>query len=106
MNSPGQVSLREYLEQRMDAMDKEHKLQAEELARRLDELNHAHAKQVQDRGEFLTRAVFDQSQKEERSWREQVNNTLAEAKGRATMLAAIMSTAVGIIVLIISKVWK
>lgn len=90
----------------MNAMDKEHSLQADELARRLDELNHAHAKATEDKMQFLPREVFEQSQKEERSWREQVNNTLAEAKGRATILAAIMSIAVGIVVLVISKIWK
>jgi len=106
MPTEEKISLREFVESRFAAFQREHDIQATELSRRLDELNHAHAKSVEDKAQFLPREVFDQSQREERSWREQVNNTLAEAKGRATILAAIMSIAVGIVVLVISKVWK
>lgn len=91
-------------------MDKAICIQSAELARRLDNLNHDHVRSKEDRQQYLTREVFDQSQRAVTAWREQVSATLAEAKGRASTLAAIYAVAsslvVGLIVLIVSRMWK
>jgi signal recognition particle GTPase len=109
--SRGLISaLRESLEQRLLASDVALQLQTKELARRLEDLNHAHQKSIEDRREFLLKETFDISLKEVRSWREQVTITLAEHKGKSSTLAAIYAVAaslvVGLVVLVVGRMWK
>jgi len=44
------INLREYIEKILEMMEKARDLQAKELARRLEELNHAHARMVEEPG--------------------------------------------------------
>lgn len=73
---------------RLSAIDRATELQTTELARRLSDLNHAHQKAVEDRAQFLTREIFDETQQETRRWRDLVAETLAEAKGTVAGAAA------------------
>jgi hypothetical protein len=99
------VSLREF-EQRLAAIDKATELQAKEYERRLSELNHAHAK-AEERDElFLKKEVFEITLAEWRIWRDSVNSMASEAKGRAVMLSSVISIGVGLIVFILSHIWK
>ena len=70
MSSAEKVELREYLEMRLgnvgervgdrlNAMDKALELQAVELSRRLDILNHAHERAVEARRETVPRETFE-----------------------------------------------
>ena len=47
------------LEERVEGFDRARALQAEEYARRLDELNHAHERALEDRAGFVDRSVCD-----------------------------------------------
>jgi hypothetical protein len=46
--------------------------QASEYERRLDELNHAHARSLEDRTQFLQANIYEQTQKELAAWKLQV----------------------------------
>ena len=100
------VTLREFIEQRMDSMDAALSLRTGEVERRLSELNHVHQRAVEDRSQFLPREVFEQYLREVQSWRDSVNADLNQARGRATMLAAVISLAVGVVVFILNRVWR
>lgn len=113
---PPSVSLREYLEAligketgvimaRLNGMDERHTVQADELARRLEELNHAHARSLEDKGTYLPREVFEQTQREVRTRMELVDAKLAEERGASAATTRIWSVAtslfVGLAVLLI-----
>jgi hypothetical protein len=104
------VPLREYIESRLKSIDKATKLQTTELKRRLEDLNQAHLKSLEDRRDFLGKDTFESALREVRSWREEVTKTLAEGKGKASTLAAIYavvaSLVVGLAVLAVSRMWK
>jgi len=72
---------------RLTEMDKAHAIQAGELARRLDELNHAHDKAVEDRQDFVKREV----------WETQRRFT--------TVLSIVSSLLVGLVVALFVKLW-
>ncbi len=55
----GKVTLREFIEQRLDKMDNALKLQALEYERRLDVLNHAHAEAKDVIRTYATREMLD-----------------------------------------------
>ena len=69
-----------------------------------------HAELIAEMTKALPRQMFDQSQKDLITWREAVAETLAEAKGRATIMAALFgvgsSIAVGLFVGLVLHFWK
>lgn len=98
--------------------DEARKLQAAEYSRRLDELNHAHERSVADRALFLShdsfeqfrreyvarhdsltaqvmttlpKDVFEQEQRGLHAWRDQINQTMNEWRGRAQSMAIVAS---------------
>jgi hypothetical protein len=71
------------LEQRLLALERAIALQAMEYSRRLEELNHAHAQQVQAQATYIGREVYEGYVKEERSWREKVSTRLDILDGRS-----------------------
>lgn len=85
------------LEERVIGLDKARALQAEEYARRLDELNHAHAQALEDRGEFVLRAVYELHCKERANWEAKIENELAVSRGRMLGWAA----AIGAVIIIV-----
>jgi hypothetical protein len=104
------ITLREYIESRLSSIEKALQLQAAEYMRRLDELNHAHQKAMEDKAEFLKKEVFEQGQKEVSMWRQAVQSALDKAEGAATVKAAMYaigaSLAVGVLILIIERFWR
>ena len=90
---PDEVTLRELLEHRLSALeakmdvaflqrDSVLRTQAEEYARRLDELNHAHARAQVVLETYLTREIYETSQREFREWRDSVNNVNSVNSGK------------------------
>ena len=78
------------LEERLRGMDEAVNLreravdiQANEYRRRLDELNHAHAQQVQTQATYIGREVYEGYVKEERAWRDTVRTRLDLLDGRS-----------------------
>jgi hypothetical protein len=70
------------LEEHLRGMETALQLQHEEYQRRLDELNHAHEKQVQDQATYVERRLYDAGMTEWGKWREQTNAAVATWDGR------------------------
>lgn len=64
---------REILESRSQALDEALKIASAEIARRLEELNHAHANAIQNWRQSLPREVFEATVAEWSRWRDTVN---------------------------------
>lgn len=71
----------EVLEERVRAMQEALKLQAFEVERRLNELNHAHEKQVQYQSETVPREVFG-------NFKDEVNTKLNTLAGKSSGVGA------------------
>src|SRR3990167_9325328 len=106
---PSTVSWRDYMRvciaretgiilAKLEAINERNTTQVGEIARRLEALNHAHAKAVEDRHMFVNKDVFEQTQVEHRRFRDTVTQTLGEQKGRDMMVVAIASTIAAIVV--------
>jgi hypothetical protein len=78
------------LEVRVNGMKENITLQAREYERRLGELNHAHEKQVQDQATYISEDKFAGYVAETALWQKQVSETLAELKGRRSLVAQIL----------------
>jgi hypothetical protein len=70
------------LEEQVRAMRRETKLQAREYQRRLNELNHAHEKQVADQAHYVSDDRFKGWQGEINTFRNDVSTRLAVLAGR------------------------
>lgn len=77
--------------ERLRGMDIEHKKDAAELARRLEELNHAHSQAQGDRNRFVDRQVYD-------PWRDLVNQSLTEMRSNWKYVAGLASLISSLIV--------
>jgi hypothetical protein len=67
---------RELLVARQDALEKALQLASTEVARRLEELNHAHANAIANWRQSLPREVFESASNEWQKWRGTVNESL------------------------------
>ena len=96
------VSLREYLEHKICALDKRIDerlcsrdnalaLQAKEYERRLGDLNHEQARLLADRERFLPRETYEAHRKDLDDWRGVVNKTFAGWAARMTTLVTVAS---------------
>lgn len=83
--------------ERLRGMDIETKKDAMELARRLEDLNHAHAKAEQDRHMYVEKIAFD-------PWKEGIIATLAEMKGRWAVIAGVAALIASLVV-VIARSW-
>ena len=94
------VSLREYLEHKICALDKRIDerlcsrdnalaLQAKEYERRLGDLNHEQARLLADRERFLPRETYEAHRKDLDDWRTTVNKNFATSTGRVTTLVTV-----------------
>lgn len=72
------------LEEKHAASLKALRLQAAEYERRLDDLNHAHAKAEADRGQFVTKALNDAYKEKVDARFDHINNVLSELRGATT----------------------
>src|SRR3954469_15528490 len=100
-NSPETISLRTHFERlleentrrteaRLDAMDTAVEVATFNLNRRLMELNELRKEVTTDRLQFLVRDVYESSEKERMTWRENVNARLTAIDTRSvTWTAAI-----------------
>lgn len=86
------------LEERVRGLDKALLLQASEYERRLDELNHAHAQQVERNAQYVSRELWDSRNKEVDDWRRAVDNRLSRNVGIAIGVSAVAGLAVSLIV--------
>lgn len=95
------------LEVRLDALDEARVIQIDELARRLDELNHAHAVAQTDRHIFATKDAVEQDKQVLAKWRDEVKETLASQKGQGLYIAAlssiVSSVVTGVLILLIGR---
>jgi len=77
------------LQEKIASMQEAKVLQAKEYERRLEELNHAHAKAEQRNADYLPRELFERTMEELRLWRERVDHSISTAQGsRAGVFAA------------------
>ena len=92
------VSLKEFIEVRLAEMEKRlderqriHDnaltLQAREYERRLEGLNHEHARLASDRERYTTREKFEDHLHTFDTWKAQVNTAIATASGKAAGLS-------------------
>lgn len=65
-------------------------LQAMELARRLEELNHAHQQALDDRAEFVLRSEFHELKRQFEQFRDQTASILAHHRGRDSVVYAVI----------------
>jgi len=89
------------------------KLQAEEYTRRLEVLNHAHKAAVEDKAQFLQKALYEASEKELQRWKLEVNTKLATQAGATAAGQRIwggiilgISLAIAVISFIVNIFWK
>ena len=88
-----------------ESRDKARDIQAMELSRRLDDLNHAHQNAEKDKQAFLTKATYEAFLKGFESWSREVNTYMSNQQGRTAAYVSI----VGIVILLIGvllKFWK
>lgn len=83
--------------ERLRGMDMEGKKDSAELSRRLEELNHAHAKAAADRGMYVEKVAFD-------PWKDNITATLAEMKGRWAIISAV-SALIASLVVVVARGW-
>jgi hypothetical protein len=102
-------------DQFQDAYDKfvsEYRLEHQRLVLQIppllsrEEYEKRHKDIVDKINEAMPRVMFEQSQKDLALWRENVSGILAEARGRATMLATIISIGASLVVGLTLKFWK
>lgn len=79
--------------------------QAKEYARRLDELNHAHAEAVRVQNTYVSEEVYDRDHRETRERIEKIERFDSEQQGRYAMIAvaltigsAILAVSVNVII--------
>jgi len=75
--------IRSILTQRLDLLDRAREVEAAEYARRLEKLNHSYERAEIVLQTYLPRDMFEQSQREFRTWRETITTDLAATRGRA-----------------------
>lgn len=93
------------LEERISRMEKAVELQANEYERRLAELNHANAKQLQDQATFVRRDIYDVHIAETVRWRENVLSQLSERKGGITSMREMLFRVVPLLISAVTLVW-
>ena len=95
-----EVTLKEYMEAKFDAMDKAVSLAVVDIDRRLAELNNLRREVMTDRTSFLAMDVFNATLKEWSIWRESITNRLTVIETRSVTWTA----ALGIFFIIIQVV--
>jgi hypothetical protein len=84
------------MEERMRGETIARELQAKEYERRLDVLNHAHEKAVEDRALTVNKEVFQAYTKDEQAWRDSVERRLTLIEGRGAGISSFGNNALAI----------
>jgi recombinational DNA repair ATPase RecF len=90
------------LEQQLRDRDIQLALQAKEYERRLDELNHAHDKQVEDQRTYVSEDKFAGYASKMDTWRNDVSLALAQLQGQAGGKGSVGRIVVQVLTLLIS----
>jgi len=91
--------LQDLFDHRLAATEKALVLQAAEYERRLDDLNHERARELQERGRTLPREIFEGFHREYDEFRRKAETELAAAHSRATTWTAAVALAFTILTL-------
>lgn len=86
------------LEERQHGFDKAILLQAREYERRLRELNHAHAQQVERNAHYVSRELWEARNHEIDDWRRTVDSRMSRSAGIAIGISAVAGLAMSLIV--------
>jgi hypothetical protein len=109
------IHYREYIDQRItmlaEAHTREHELldralaiQAREYERRLDELNHSHAEARRVLATYITRDLYESSQKDLTVWKSNIDKAIANMAGRNAAYGIALGAAVTVITVAINVV--
>jgi hypothetical protein len=89
----------------IEARDKAHNIQATELSRRLDDLNHAHQNAEKDKQAFLTKSTYEAFLKGYELENKEMRSFMSNSQGRAAAYVSIVGV-VFLLVQILLKFWK
>jgi chromosome segregation ATPase len=92
------------LQQQIRGLENARDLQAKEYQRRLEELNHAHAKAEARNAEYLPRELFESTINEFRMWRREVDKTLSEAHGSKAGITAAVGIVLSLLALALAAI--
>lgn len=70
------------LTERVTGFEQAYGLNADEIQRRLTELNHAHEKQVRDQATYIERRVFETTIADLTKWRDEINAAISETDSK------------------------
>jgi hypothetical protein len=85
------------LNERLVGMETARRLQADEYARRLDELNHAHDQAIARNAHYVTREMWEARNVESNNWRRGVDREMSELRGNRAGLFSAMSMLIALI---------
>ena len=102
------ITLREFIEQRIDIHEAAHKcvhaleaealqLQGREYERRLTDLNHAHAEAQRVLGTYITRNEYQIGVKDYDTWKNGIDKTLANMAGRSAAYGLAFGTVITLV---------
>ncbi len=74
----------------IESRDKAHSIQAMELSRRLDDLNHAHQNAEKDKQAFLTKSTYEAFLKGFETWSKEVTTFMANSQGRTAAYVSVL----------------
>jgi hypothetical protein len=101
------------LEERIRGIELATALQAKEYERRLQDLNHAHDKQVQDQQTYISEDKFNGYQSKIDGWRTTVDAFMAKNEGRSggmssaqALLFQILALAIGLLGIAAAVFWN
>jgi hypothetical protein len=86
----------EVLKERIRGIELALALQADEYARRLEELNHAHARAQERNANFLGMEAYEEHRKQLEQWQRAVDSFISESRGSKTSIISMFSAALSI----------
>lgn len=96
----------EVLEERIRGMEVAGRIQTAELARRLEELNHAHKRAVDDRNLFLTKDEYHAAHEALVTTVDTLRDTVNQWRGRDMMVTVGASAIFSLVMFAIAHWWK
>ncbi len=93
-------------DERLNGMDRVQLLQSKELARRLEELTHAHRQMLDDRNLFVTKDEYHSGHVALSNTVDTLRDTVNQWRGRDMMVAVGASAVLSLIMLAIAHFWR